>query len=367
MKVVTVVGARPQFIKAAPVSHALRQVATEVLVHTGQHFDANMSDVFFEELAIPAPDYHLGVGGGSHGAMTGAMLAGIEQVLLKEQPDWVMVYGDTNSTLAGALAASKLHLPVAHVEAGLRSFDRSMPEEINRIVTDSLSDMLLVSEPVGAENLRQEGHSSDRIHLVGNVMIDTLLEQVKEARSRSLLANLGLQSGSYCVVTLHRPANVDDKVVLTGLMRVLAQCSERIPIVFPIHPRTRARMEAFGLLGGNDQPANIQFLDPLGYNDFLCLTSQAKVVITDSGGLQEESTALGVPCLTMRPNTERPITVTEGTSVLCGSDPDKLRLHLSEVETGRYKQGECPALWDGRAAIRIAACLAGISDEACYV
>jgi UDP-N-acetylglucosamine 2-epimerase (non-hydrolysing) len=256
--------------------------------------------------------------------------------------------------MAATLAATKLHIPVAHVEAGLRSFDRRMPEEANRIVTDSLSDLLLVSEPSGVEHLKNEGHPDENIKVVGNVMIDTLLRQVETARKQATLKDLDLVPSQYCVVTLHRPSNVDTAESLGALVDVLVDVSAQLPIVFPVHPRTKARLEEFGLLGRLNGAEGVRVLGPLGYNDFLCLTSQAKVIVTDSGGLQEESTALEIPCLTMRKNTERPVTVTEGTSTLCGSDAEVLNGHLAAVMAGNYKAGQCPKLWDGKAAIRVA-------------
>lgn len=359
-----IVGARPNFMKMAPILRALEahDDATTVLIHTGQHYDKNLSDVFFEELGIRKPDVSLGVGSGSHAQQTAKLLTSLEDTFVAadeagESFSRVVVVGDVNSTMAATLAATKLHIPVAHVEAGLRSFDRRMPEEINRIVTDSLSDMLLVSEPAGLENLRKEGHPDQNVQLVGNVMIDTLLRQVETARQRGLLADLSLSSGSYCVVTLHRPSNVDTSESLGALVKVLVSVSSQLPIVFPVHPRTRARLEEFGLLDELSGADGVRVLGPLGYNDFLCLTSQARVIVTDSGGLQEESTALEIPCLTMRENTERPVTVTEGTSTLCGSDAEALQRHLSAVLSGGYKTGSCPPLWDGQAAIRIAKAL----------
>jgi UDP-N-acetylglucosamine 2-epimerase (non-hydrolysing) len=356
-----IVGARPNFMKMAPILRAFAEYpdADAVLIHTGQHYDAKLSDVFFAELGIKAPEIFLGVGSGSHAEQTGKLLVELERCFLEAakngQPfDRVVVVGDVNSTMAATLAAAKLNIPVAHVEAGLRSFDRTMPEEINRIVTDSLSDLLLVSEPVGVEHLLKEGHPSDRIRLVGNVMIDTLISQVREAKQRPILKELGLEPKGYAVVTLHRPSNVDQEETLGKLMRVLIDVSKRIPIVFPVHPRTRIKLEKMG--GGIADATHgntFRLLEPLGYNDFLCLTSQSKVIVTDSGGLQEESTALGVPCLTMRENTERPITVTEGTSTLCGSDAEALAKYLSQIEAGTYKNGRCPQLWDGHAAVRI--------------
>jgi UDP-N-acetylglucosamine 2-epimerase (non-hydrolysing) len=309
------------------------------------------------------PDLCLDVGSGKHGAQTARVLERMEAVLEQGVPgggryDRVVVVGDVNSTMAAALAAVKLDIPVAHVEAGLRSFDRSMPEEINRIVTDSVSDMLLVSEPAGLENLAREGHPQEHVHLVGNVMIDTLWSLLSKAQARDTLYRFSLEPGRYGVVTLHRPANVDEPTTLSRLLRVLVETSGDLPLVFPIHPRTRGRLEQFQLAGQLDAAEQIVQLPPLGYLDFLALTSQAKVIITDSGGLQEESTALGIPCLTARPNTERPITVEEGTSTLVGNDAFQLRRHLRAVVDGSYKQGRCPALWDGRAAERIAQQLA---------
>jgi UDP-N-acetylglucosamine 2-epimerase (non-hydrolysing) len=268
--------------------------------------------------------------------------------------DRLVVVGDVNSTMAASLAAVKLGVPVAHVEAGLRSFDRTMPEEINRIVTDSISELLLVSDPAGIENLAREGHPAEHVHLVGNVMIDTLMHMLPQASELDGPGRLGLQPGEYGVVTLHRPANVDDPATLAGLVDVLVETSADIPLVFPVHPRTAERLTQAGLHDRFEQTSGVHLLLPLGYLDFLSLTSQARVIVTDSGGLQEESTVLGIPCLTMRPNTERPVTVEVGTSTLIGSDPDKLRQYLVEVLEGRYRQGRCPDLWDGQAAGRIA-------------
>ncbi len=370
MRLACIVGARPNFMKIAPILRAFEKYDSlqPTLIHTGQHYDANLSDVFFEELGISRPDISLGIGSGSHGKQTADILVAIENILLEAQKkgqgfDRMIVVGDVNSTMAAAIAAAKLLIPVAHVEAGLRSFDRTMPEEINRMLTDSICDMLLPSEPDGVTNLKNEGHDDSKIHLVGNVMIDTLLNQVVRAKQSEILSELSLTPGEYGVVTLHRPANVDDKEILSGLLQVLVDISDKMPLVFPIHPRTKSRLEAFDLYGKIESCNNISCLGPLGYNDFLCLTSQAKVIVTDSGGLQEESTALGVPCLTMRPNTERPITVTQGTSTLVGSDAAKLKFHLTEVINGTYRQGSCPELWDGKAAERIAAILAAESSQ----
>lgn len=365
MRLACIVGARPNFMKIAPILRAFKKYDSlqPTLIHTGQHYDASLSDVFFEELGISRPDIALGIGSGSHGQQTADILVAIENVLVEAEKkgegfDRMIVVGDVNSTMAATIAAAKLLIPVAHVEAGLRSFDRTMPEEINRMLTDSICDMLLASEPDGVVNLKNEGHEDSMIHLVGNVMIDTLLNQVERAKESDILGQLSLQPGQYGVVTLHRPANVDDKEVLDSLLKVLIDISTDLPLVFPVHPRTKSRLEAFGLMEKLESAENISCLGPAGYNDFLCLTSQAKVIVTDSGGLQEESTALGVPCLTMRPNTERPITVTEGTSTLVGSDAAKLKFHLTEVIEGTYKSSRCPELWDGKAAERIAEILA---------
>ena len=360
-----VVGARPNFMKMAPLLRALDAYphVQTVLVHTGQHYDQKLSDVFFEELGMRRPDVSLDVGSGKHGVQTARVLERFEAVLEAGPPgadryDRVIVVGDVNSSMAATLAAVKLGTPVAHVEAGLRSFDRSMPEEINRILTDSVADVLLVSEPTGIENLRREGHPAHHLHLVGNVMIDTLLRLLPRAKARDTLERFSLEPGSYGVVTLHRPANVDEPETLSGLLDVLVETSRDLPLVFPVHPRTRQHIEQFGLAGRLDAAKPIVQLPPLGYVDFLALTSGAKVIITDSGGLQEESTALGIPCLTARTNTERPITVQEGTSTLVGNDPLKLRQCLRAVLSGTYKSGACPALWDGHAAERIAGILA---------
>ena len=355
-----VAGARPNFMKIAPILRELdsRSGVSTTLIHTGQHYDRNLSDVFFEELGIRQPDISLNVGSGSHAKQTAEVMVAMEQVLLDAQlagrtVDRLIVVGDVNSTMAAAIAAAKLHVPVAHVEAGLRSFDRDMPEEINRLVTDSISDMLLCSEPAGVENLLREGHAASQVHLVGNVMIDTLLTQVQRARSQDTLERLGLVANQYGVVTLHRPSNVDDADTLRGLLNVLAEIAEQMPFVFPVHPRTQGRVKEFGLQPIIDAAPNLRLLEPLGYLDFLCLTSRAKVIVTDSGGLQEESTALGVPCLTMRTNTERPITCDEGTGTLIGNSAEQLRELLKQVLHGNYKLGKCPALWDGKAASRI--------------
>jgi UDP-N-acetylglucosamine 2-epimerase (non-hydrolysing) len=359
--VVVVVGARPNFMKAAPILAALEKFpALKVtLVHTGQHYSPELSDVFFRELDIRAPDVSLEVGSGSHGRQTARILERFEDFLVErreqgDSPRRVVVAGDVNSTLACALAAAKLGVPVAHVEAGLRSFDRTMPEEINRVVTDAISDLLLVSEPAGVENLKREGIAPERIHLVGNVMIDTLRRQLERARRLETLDELGVRPSGYGVVTLHRPSNVDDTGTLRRILETLAEISRRVRLLFAVHPRTAARLDDAGLTSLLNDSLGLKCLPPLPYVPFLCLTSQAMFVISDSGGLQEESTALGIPCLTLRENTERPVTVTEGTSTLVGGDMDLLRRLVTDVLEGRYKTGKCPASWDGRAAERIA-------------
>ena len=358
---VCVVGARPNFMKMAPLLRALEahKDAHATLVHTGQHYDSQLSDVFFQELGMKKPEIHLEVGSGKHGVQTARILEKMEEVLERGAADGrpydrLVVVGDVNSTMAATLAAAKLGIPVAHVEAGLRSFDRTMPEEINRIVTDSLSDLLLVSEPAGVENLKKEGHDDRHVRLVGNIMIDTLKSQLEAAKQLDVLQRLGLEAGKYGVVTLHRPSNVDQPETLGALIDVLIDISRDMKLVFPVHPRTKGRLEKFGLLAKMAAAPGIVEQPPLGYMEFLALTSQARVIVTDSGGLQEESTALGIPCLTMRENTERPITVDVGTSTLIGSDAELLRQCLGQVLDGTYKTGRCPELWDGRAAERIA-------------
>lgn len=330
-----------------------------VLIHTGQHYDRNLSDVFFEELGIKHPDVSLNVGSGSHGAQTAQILEKIEGVLQEAAQEGapfnrLVVVGDVNSTMAAALAAVKLDIPVAHVEAGLRSFDRTMPEEINRIVTDAISDMLLVSEPSGIENLKREGKPDEQLHLVGNVMIDTLMHLLPKAKQSDVLTRYELSPGEYGLVTLHRPANVDDPQILEALLDVLIEISQQLKLIFPIHPRTEKRITDFGLMEKVKSAGNLVLAPPLGYLDFLALSSQAKVIVTDSGGLQEESTVLGVPCLTLRPNTERPCTTDGGTSTLIGNDAELLNRCLKDVLEGRYKEGKALDVWDGKAAQRIA-------------
>jgi len=347
-----IVGARPNFMKVAPVMNALktRKHVVQTLVHTGQHYDANMSDVFFEQLGIPAPDVNLAVGSGTHARQTAEIMTRFEPVLLDRKPDVVLVYGDVNSTVATALVCAKLGVRVGHVEAGLRSFDRTMPEEINRMLTDQLADLLFTPSEDGDFNLRKEGIPAEKIFRVGNVMIDSLVKLLPAARRQN---RNGLPE-RYALVTLHRPANVDDGAILKRILQSLLEVSHDLSVLFPAHPRTRKRIADFELHA--DQ---LQILDPLSYLDFLGMQSRATVVITDSGGVQEETTYLGIPCLTLRDNTERPVTVSLGTNVLVGRDPDKLRSELSRVLAGQAKKGTIPPLWDGHAGERIAALLAG--------
>ena len=319
------------------------------LVHTGQHYDQKMSETFFEQLHIPRPDVDLGVGSGSHAVQTAEVMKRIEPVILERKPDVLIVVGDVNSTIAAALTAVKLGVPVAHVEAGLRSFDRTMPEEINRILTDSISRWLFVSEPSGVDNLRKEGVAGERIRFVGNVMIDTLLATRERFEQSPVLSDLRLEAKSYGVVTLHRPSNVDDPKVLAGLMGVLEQLQRDLPLVFPIHPRTRKALERHPAA-----MANLKLVEPLGYLDFMKLVAHARMVLTDSGGIQEETTVLGVPCVTLRNNTERPATVTDGTNVLAGQDPKRILAAAREVLAAPAGgRGRVPQLWDGRTAGRI--------------
>ncbi|WP_242335966.1 MULTISPECIES: non-hydrolyzing UDP-N-acetylglucosamine 2-epimerase [Anaeromyxobacter] len=362
-KILHVVGARPNFMKIAPVMRAIAGAgfADQRLVHTGQHYDAAMSDVFFSDLGLPEPDLHLGVGSGSHAEQTARVMVAFERVCVDERPDLVVVAGDVNSTMACAIDCAKLRIPCAHVEAGLRSFDLEMPEEVNRIVTDRLCDVLFTPSADGDENLRNEGVDPARIFRVGNVMIDSLLEHLPRARETRALSRAGVRAGDYAVLTLHRPSNVDDPEVLRGIFDALEEVQRRLPVVFPVHPRTRARLQEFGLGGRVEALRGLHLCEPLGYLDFLGLTSQARLVLTDSGGLQEETTALGIPCLTLRENTERPITVTEGTNELVGTDPGAIAAAASRALDGGSRPGRVPALWDGKASERIARVIASLA------
>ncbi len=350
-RVLVVAGARPNFMKVAPLLRRMhaRDDFDPILVHTGQHYDAAMSEGFFRDLGIPEPDVNLGVGSGSHAEQTGQVLIKIEQLIVEHRPDAVLVVGDVNSTLAATLAAVKLHVPVAHVEAGLRSGDREMPEEINRVMTDAVSTWLFVTEEAGQDNLLREGVAAERVHLVGNVMIDTLLGHLERARALDTPERLGLEPGRFALLTLHRPSNVDDPAKLRGLFDALERIHSELPIVFPVHPRTRAAIEE--RLGGS-APA-LWLTEPLGYLDFLRLMADARLVLTDSGGIQEETTVLGVPCLTLRENTERPVTVSEGTNTIVGGDPEVIVAEARRVLESGGKKGRTPRLWDGQAAERI--------------
>ncbi|HYN85338.1 MAG TPA: UDP-N-acetylglucosamine 2-epimerase (non-hydrolyzing) [Pyrinomonadaceae bacterium] len=359
LKVINVVGARPNFMKVAPVVEAMRGRAGEfapLVVHTGQHYDARMSEAFFQDLALPEPDVYLGVGSGSHAAQTARVMELFEPVVLAERPDWVVVVGDVNSTLACALVCAKLLVPVAHVEAGLRSRDRAMPEEINRLLTDQIADLLLTPSEDADRNLLAEGVPAERIRLVGNVMIDSLLKHLGRAAGSRVREELGVASRPYAVVTLHRPSNVDDRATFTRVLAALEAISERVTVVFPVHPRTRRQIEEFGLASRVAASPNLRLVEPLGYLDFLRLYSGAALVLTDSGGIQEETTALGIPCLTLRENTERPVTIEMGTNRLVGTDTERIvGAALAALEEARdgAREPRVPPLWDGRTAGRI--------------
>jgi UDP-N-acetylglucosamine 2-epimerase (non-hydrolysing) len=398
-KWIVVAAARPNFMKVAPLIRAIHahNALNEgdihaLLVHTGQHYDVNMSDAFFSDLRLPEPDVHLGVGSGTHGEQTGKVLIEFEKVLSKEQPDLVIVVGDVNSTLACTLAAVKLHIPVAHVEAGLRSFDRDMPEEINRLVTDALSDYLFTPSPDGDENLLKEGIPKEKIFLVGDIMVDSLLFSLEHAKKTDILERLSLKSNKesflptsdlrpptsvmpYALLTLHRPSNVDNKTSLGRITQGLLEVASKIPILFPIHPRTRKQVELFEMESAFEfhpsvdlSPVDyyedmtlkkkIHCFEPLGYLEFLNLMAHAKIVLTDSGGIQEETTVLDIPCITLRDTTERPITLNQGTNVLVHDDPGKIVVEVTKILNGNYRHGTCPSIWDGHTAERIVNILA---------
>ena len=361
MRILHVVGTRPNLVKAAPVIAALDPFAEQTLVHTGQHYDAKLSEVFFDDLDLRRPDVDLQVGPGTPTAQTGRIMLGLEPLLDRRRPDACVVYGDVTSTLAAALAAAQHGVPVAHVEAGLRSRDRTMPEERNRVLTDHVADWLLTPSADAGRNLEREGVPASRIHLVGNVMVDSLVRLLPRTDTGAVLRRLGIAPGArYALATLHRPSTVDDPEVFRGILGVLAEFSASLPVVFPVHPRSRERLDA-----GRWTTLGLHLTGALGYLDFLSLERAAAVVVTDSGGVQEETTCLGVPCLTVRDNTERPITVAEGTNTVVGRDPARLRAALRSVlaDSGRRDRGR-PALWDGRAAQRIAGVLAGCGSGA---
>lgn len=360
LRIVCIVGARPNFMKIAPLMRAFAERSDQIdakLVHTGQHYDEAMKDSFFRQLHIPEPDIDLGVGSGTHAVQTAEIMRRFEPVVDDLQPDIVLVVGDVNSTIACALVAAKKGVTVVHVEAGLRSWDRQMPEEINRVLTDQISDLLFTTESDGAVNLMREGVSADAVHFVGNVMIDTLLANreraVPAAETLNRIEGIDADVAGYGLVTLHRPSNVDDPIVLRRLVETLAELSQRLPMVFPIHPRTRARIAENGLQSVLDD-SRIALTDPLGYLELLGLMASAKLVLTDSGGLQEETTALGIPCITLRENTERPITVSQGTNTIVGTDVAKICACFDETLASGGKSGRVPELWDGKAAQRIA-------------
>ena len=363
MKVIQVVGARPNFMKVAPLHRAIQKLAgwTSKIVHTGQHFDAKMSDVFFTQLELPEPDFFLGIGGGSHTEVTAKIMVAFEKIVEAEKPDLIIVVGDVTSTLACTLVAIKMGIKVAHVEAGLRSFDRTMPEELNRILTDSVADYLFVTEESGMQHLKNEGVADERVFFAGNVMIDSLVRYQEKAKTTKILEDLGVVTSHYIVMTMHRPANVDTEKGLQSILELIELSSQDTKIIFPIHPRTRAHMEKFGLADRLDQAKNLIMTEPLGYLEFIQLMSNATAILTDSGGIQEETTYLGVPCLTFRDSTERPITVSLGTNQLLSDlDPKKTYAALKEILAGKVKKGSIPPLWDGKAAERIAAKLAEI-------
>ncbi len=376
MKVVLVAGARPNFMKVSPLIRAIEKhnahsnlpILDRMLVHTGQHYDYEMSQIFFQDLKLPEPDVHLGVSSGTHAEQTGKVMIEIEKVLIQQKPDLVVVVGDVNSTLAGTLAAVKLHIPVAHVEAGLRSYDRKMPEEINRLLTDAISDYLFTPSPDGDENLKREGVPEEKIFMVGDVMVDSLLFNKKKAAHRKILLQLGLKKGNYAILTLHRPDNVDYESSLSKITLALMDISQRIPILFPCHPRTRKTISQFGLgkffqyidsnTSASAGSSGIHLITPLGYLDFLQLMMNSKFVMTDSGGIQEETTVLNIPCITLRNTTERPITLSQGTNVLVGNDTSKIIQEAFNILDTGGRKGSIPQLWDGRAAERIVAILA---------
>lgn len=339
-------------MKMAPAYHALRNrpEVEQTLVHTGQHYDANMSEIFFRQLDMPKPDVNLEVGSGSHAVQTAQIMVKFEEFVIRDRPDLVLVYGDVNSTVAATLVCAKLGIRVGHVEAGLRSFDRTMPEELNRLVTDQLSDLLFIPSTDAEENLKREGIAPQKIHFVGNLMIDTLVKLLDRAAKPSLKDI----NGSYALVTLHRPSNVDEPVMLRKIVETLNKLSSSLPVIFPIHPRTRQRITDFKL----NLAATLHLLEPAGYLEFLGLQRDARIVITDSGGIQEETTYLGIPCLTVRNNTERPITIQDGTNVLVGQDMTRLEEEVTSVLAGRSKKGRIPPLWDGKAGERVAAIVA---------
>ncbi len=355
LKIINVVGARPNFMKIAPIQRAFGRFdhVESLIVHTGQHYDARMSDIFFTQLELPVPRHYLGVEGGSHAFQTGRVMEKFEAILLKEKPDLVLVVGDVNSTLACSITAKKLHIPVVHVEAGLRSGDMKMPEEVNRIVTDSISDLLFVTEQSGLDHLAAEGVKDEKVIFAGNVMIDSLVHFREKSKSENILDELGLSKGDYTLVTMHRPSNVDHKEGIELILKILKDISELKTVVFPIHPRTKNNFEKFGLYEELQSVANIKLLEPQGYLSFLKLIDNAGALLTDSGGIQEETTFLGIPCLTFRENTERPSTITFGTNEMVALEHAVVVQKVKDIYNGDFKKGSIPPLWDGKAAERI--------------
>ncbi|MBN1798790.1 MAG: UDP-N-acetylglucosamine 2-epimerase (non-hydrolyzing) [Spirochaetales bacterium] len=358
IKIAHVVGARPNFIKIAPLLRAMTayKEIESVLIHTGQHYDTELSDIFFKELEIPHPDIYLGIGSGTHAEQTAKIMLRLEKILSRTAYDLLLLVGDVNSTLAASIVGAKLQIPIAHVEAGLRSWDREMPEEVNRIITDALSTYLFTTSRKAEKNLLKEGIDKDKIHFVGNVMIDTLTFLQEKAESSHINKKSSLTSGTYAVATLHRPSNVDHLDALTRILKAFEQISKSIRIIFPIHPRTKAHIQAFGL-DKYINKLNIRLIDPVGYIEFLNLVIHSKFVLTDSGGVQEETTALGIPCLTLRNNTERPITVEVGTNTVVGNNTNMITAVVDKIIKGTYKKGKIPELWDGKTAERIVAVL----------
>jgi len=355
LKIINIVGARPNFMKIAPLMDAYKHSERfePMLLHTGQHYDAKMSDLFFHELGIPEPHINLGVGSGSHAKVVADIMLGFEKVCLEHKPHAALVVGDVNSTIACGLVAAKLGIKLIHIEAGLRSFDRTMPEEINRVLVDSISDLLFCTEQSGIDNLKKEGINGVKAYLVGNLMIDTLLKNREKAQSSRILQQLELTACGFAVLTLHRPSNVDDPIVFAKLLDAIDQMQRHLPIVFPVHPRTRAKLNESALGQRLAKMQNVKLIDPLGYLDFLKLTASANLVLTDSGGIQEETTILGVPCLTLRENTERPITCEMGTNTLVGTNPATIVKNFEKIRTAAPATPKTPPLWDGQAAARI--------------
>ncbi len=355
-KIISVVGARPNFMKVAPLYKEFKKYNEQIkhlIIHTGQHYDEKMSKIFFDDLELPKPDIYLGVGSGSHSVQTAKIMIEFEKILQDEKPDLVIVVGDVNSTMACSIVASKMLVPLVHVEAGLRSFDNTMPEEINRKVTDVLSDLLFITEKSGLENLDNEGIKKEKIHFVGNVMIDSLIQYREKSKSSKLIEELGLTKKEYILVTLHRPSNVDQAENLEKILTIFEGFTSKIPIVFPIHPRTQKNIATFGLKERFDSLTNIKIIDPVGYLDFINLMDCAKLILTDSGGIQEETSYLGIPCITMRDNTERPITVEVGSNYLIGLNVEEVIKTGNDILSGKMKSHRVPDLWDGKAAERI--------------